>query len=538
MAQSMKMFSLLFRRQIRRQFNTASTYRYGKDKVVRVRFAPSPTGFMHLGSLRTAFYNYLFAKSNNGTFILRIEDTDQTRIVDGAIEKIIETLHWAKIYPDEGPSIGGSLGPYIQSQRRELYNKYVDVLLKKGAAYKCYCTKLRLDLIRKNAVKHGEIPRYDNKCRHLTEKEILAKTAERVPHVIRFKLQSEDHQPFTDLVFGHYDVDIANYEGDPVIMKSDGYPTYHFANVVDDHLMEITHVLRGQEWLVSTPKHLLMYKAFGWSPPQYAHLPLIMNSDGTKLSKRQGDIQISYFQDQGYSSDSLLKFLTLLGGGYTQTEDNTIEYDSMCGLIRKFSVEKMSSNPGHVDFEKLEQVNKVYLQRALQDDADLVTDQAIHILRKHLLSKDSGQNLDELLDRNYVKNILRWAVNDSRINKIKDLTGADWDFLWSTPTQTQIQKLGENSNINVCDFLQTFQKTVSQTTDFQEDMLKEVLSVLAKEKGIQKKSLMNILRVSLSGSKIGPPVVEMMSILGKETTLNRLQHAEQCIVDVKHINKI
>eukprot|EP00105_Crassostrea_gigas_P021150 XP_011440191.1 PREDICTED: probable glutamate--tRNA ligase, mitochondrial [Crassostrea gigas] len=534
MALSMKMFSLCFRRQIRRQFNTASSFKYDKD--VRVRFAPSPTGFMHLGSLRTAFYNYLFAKSKSGRFVVRIEDTDQTRIVDGAIEKILETLHWAKIHPDEGPLIGGNFGPYIQSQRTDLYNIYVNELLKKGAAYKCFCTKLRLNLIRKDAMKHGEIPKYDNKCRHLSETEIQEKIAAKTPYVIRFKLNTEDHEPFTDLVFGHYDVNIADYEGDPVIMKSDGYPTYHFANVVDDHLMEITHVLRGQEWQVSTPKHLLMYKAFGWSPPQYGHLPLIMNSDGTKLSKRQGDIQISFYQDKGYAPDAVLKYLTLIGGGYTQTVDNSIEYDSLEDLVTKFSVQNMSSHSGHIDIEKLEQVNKVYLQRALNDDPDLITEQAMKVLRKHLQSKYQDRNSGDLLDKQHVTDILCWAMKDSRICKITDLTEPEWEFLWKTPSNSQIQELCEKSSVDICKILQDCYNVVCQLQEFQEYSLKKALSVLAKEKGINMKLFMHILRVSLSGLQAGPPVVEMMSILGKEASLRRLKHAEHFINDVQCVD--
>ncbi|XP_062604514.1 probable glutamate--tRNA ligase, mitochondrial [Saccostrea cucullata] len=534
MALSMKIFSLRISRQIRRYFNTASTCDNGKS--VRVRFAPSPTGYMHLGSLRTALYNYLFAKSNGGVFVLRIEDTDQTRIVDGAIEKIIKTLQWAKLEPDEGPSIGGDYGPYIQSQRTELYTNCLDKLIKNGAAYRCYCTKFRLNLIRKDAIRRGEIPKYDNKCRHLTDREIQEKTDENVPYVVRFKLNSEDHEPFTDLVYGHYDVNIANYEGDPVIMKADGLPTYHFANVVDDHLMGITHVLRGQEWQISTPKHLLLYKAFGWSPPEFGHLPLIMNSDGTKLSKRQGDIQISYYQNKGYSPESLLKFLTLLGGGYTQTDDHSIEYDSMKDLIKKFSIENMSTHPGHVDNEKLEQVSKIYLKREMQDDPVQVTDQTMEILTKHLQAKYPSKFPSTELDKEYVAGILQWAVGESRINKITDLTEPQWDFLWNTPSQTQIQELRGNYDLDLCDILRDCYTAVNEMSDFQENTLKNSLSVIAKNRGIKVKLLMNIIRVSLSGLQVGPPVVEMMKILGRTVTLNRLKYAEECVNNLDHVD--
>ncbi|XP_048746328.2 probable glutamate--tRNA ligase, mitochondrial [Ostrea edulis] len=524
---TVKVLSMPIRRQIRRRFNTTSIF--GDNRSIRVRFAPSPTGYMHLGSLRTAFYNYLFAKSNGGTMILRIEDTDQTRLVDGAIEKIIETLHWANLEPDEGPLIGGDCGPYIQSQRTEFYNKYLDEVLQTGAAYKCYCSKFRLDLIRKDAIKRGETPKYDNRCRHLTEREVQEQTERNTPYVVRFKLKPEDHELFTDLVYGPYDVNIADNEGDPIIMKSDGLPTYHFANVVDDHMMGITHVLRGQEWQMSTPKHLLMYKAFGWSPPEFGHLPLIMNSDGTKLSKRQGDIQISYYQKKGYSPEALLKFMTLMGGGYTQTEDNSIRYDSMKDLIEKFSIKNMSTSAGHVDHEKLEQVNKIYLKRALQDNPDLVTDMTLNILRKHLQTIYSNEFANVHLDKEHVASILQWSLRENRINKVADLTEPEWDFLWNTPSTTQIQELCENSYLNVSALLQDCCTAVNQMSDFTESSLKKSLSVIAEERGIKLKVLLYNLRVSLSGLKVGPPVIEMMNILGRNTTLSRLKHAEQCI---------
>ncbi|VEN35935.1 unnamed protein product [Callosobruchus maculatus] len=290
--------------------------RYKSDSV-RVRFAPSPTGYLHLGGLRTALYNFLFAKKYNGKFILRIEDTDQTRIVKGATDQIIKDLEWAGIEVDEGPSMGGSHGPYRQAQRLEIYRNQVEVLLKNGSAYHCFCTDKRLQLLRKEAVRAQEIPKYDNKCRHLSSEDVMTRLKRGDPSCIRFKI-SDQEESFDDLVYGQISYNISLNEGDPVIVKSDGYPTYHFANIVDDHFMNVSHVLRGVEWQISTTKHLLLYRAFNWNPPKFAHLPLLMNADGTKLSKRQGDVKISYYRENGIFPLALLNFIVHSGGGFSK----------------------------------------------------------------------------------------------------------------------------------------------------------------------------------------------------------------------------
>ncbi|MPC24261.1 putative glutamate--tRNA ligase, mitochondrial [Portunus trituberculatus] len=282
---------------------------------VRVRFAPSPTGYLHLGGLRTALYNFLFAKANNGKFILRIEDTDQSRLVPQASERLEEMLVWAKIPPDESPEVGGPVGPYMQSQRLHLYQEYVKRLLENGTAYKCYCSNRRLNWLRNDAIRRNEVPKYDNRCRHLSQKQIEELEGKGTESCIRFKLDAVK-EPFKDVIYGSLANSAAEQEGDPVIMKADGFPTYHFANVVDDHLMGITHVLRGVEWQVSTPKHLQLYRAFGWNPPVIGHLPLILNRDGSKLSKRQGDVHIEHYRAQGYAAEAVLNFVTDIGGGF------------------------------------------------------------------------------------------------------------------------------------------------------------------------------------------------------------------------------
>lgn len=282
----------------RRSLSAASS----SSELVRVRFAPSPTGHLHLGGFRTALYNYLWAKSHGhdrGRFILRIEDTDQTRLVPGAAEKLERILEWTGLVPDESPLKGGDFGPYVQSQRLHLYSEAVERMLESGHAYRCFCTERRLELMKRESTRLRVNHKYDRRCLTLSESEIQEKLSQGIPHTVRLKIRPFP-ESFSDLIYGDVSFNVFELEGDPIILKSDGFPTYHLANVVDDHWMNITHVLRGVEWQISTPKHILLYEALGWNPPKFAHLPLIVNSDGTKMSKRQNDIQVEHYKDQGY----------------------------------------------------------------------------------------------------------------------------------------------------------------------------------------------------------------------------------------------
>ena len=265
---------------------------------IRVRFAPSPTGFVHLGSLRTALYNYLFARHHKGTFILRIEDTDQARYTEGAVENLLETLQWAGLDYDEGPAREGEFGPYYQSERRQIYNTHVEQLLTDGHAYRCFCSEERLQKLREEQVAKKETPKYDGLCRKLPPDQ-AAERAAHESHVIRLKIPEKGETKVQDLIRGEV-VFQNELIDDQVLLKSDGFPTYHLANVVDDHLMQISHVIRGEEWLLSMPKHILLYRYFGWEIPQFAHLPLLLNEDRSKLSKRQGDVAVEDYNKKGY----------------------------------------------------------------------------------------------------------------------------------------------------------------------------------------------------------------------------------------------
>jgi glutamyl-tRNA synthetase len=278
----------------------------------RVRFAPSPTGFLHVGGLRTALYNFLYARRNGGTFILRIEDTDRSRYVEGAVESLIGILRWAGLDFDEGPEKEGSVGPYLQSQRLEIYGSHVDQLLSSGSAYRCFCTPQRIEEIRRQREKLKMTPKYDRHCLALTKQEIAENLDRKLPFVVRMRIPDGTVIQFHDLIRGEVEI-AAEILDDQVLMKSDGYPTYHLANVVDDHLMRVSHVIRGEEWLPSTPKHVLLYSSFGWGLPIFAHLPLLLNPDRSKLSKRQGDVAVEEFKANGYLKEALINFVALLG---------------------------------------------------------------------------------------------------------------------------------------------------------------------------------------------------------------------------------
>ncbi len=304
----------------------------------RVRFAPSPTGYLHIGGLRTALYNYLFAKNQNGKIILRIEDTDRKRFVEGAIENLIDTLNWAGINFDEGPNIGGEFKPYLQSERLDIYKRLAEKLVFEDKAYYCFCTPERLEKLKEEQQKQ-KLPqtKYDKHCLHLSKSKIENNLNTKIPFVIRLNVHPDEKIIFNDVIRETVEFDTNNID-DQVLIKSDGYPTYHLANVVDDHLMEISHVIRGEEWLSSTPKHVILYEYFGWEKPVFAHLPLLLNPDKSKLSKRQGDVAVEDYREKGYLKEALINFVALLGWNYGDDK----EFYEMDELIKKFSLERVT----------------------------------------------------------------------------------------------------------------------------------------------------------------------------------------------------
>ncbi|CAG9771450.1 unnamed protein product [Ceutorhynchus assimilis] len=492
-----------------------SSLRYCSTGKVRVRFAPSPTGYLHLGGLRTALYNFIFAKKHKGAFILRIEDTDQTRKVEGATEALQTDLEWAGIEIHEGPNIGGPFGPYLQSERLSLYREHVNTLLNNRSAYHCFCTDRRLQLLKREAVKAQEIPKYDNKCRHLSQEDVQRRMNRGESSCIRFKI-SDKEESFHDLIYGDISYNISLNEGDPVIMKSDGYPTYHFANVVDDHLMEISHVLRGVEWQISTTKHLLLYRAFGWNPPQYGHLPLLMNPDGTKLSKRQGDIKISSYRENHIFPLALLNFIVNSGGGFEKDQERHLKPKcyTIQELSNQFNLSKINSHSGKLMADRLLEFNNLELKRQFENK-DLrihLIDETKTLARKYLANradKDSPPLSDEFIEK-----VLEWSLN--RISYLPDLFSSNFAFIWSLP---QTYSLVDENVANVLPSLKT---ELLHLEEVDKEKINVLLKEISKNHSVKYNVFMKSLRSILSDLKEGPSVAEMIEILGKEDTIKRL----------------
>ncbi|XP_005744621.1 nondiscriminating glutamyl-tRNA synthetase EARS2, mitochondrial [Pundamilia nyererei] len=482
---------------------------------VRVRFAPSPTGFLHLGGLRTALYNYIFAKKYGGVFILRLEDTDQSRLVPGAAESIEDMLEWAGIPPDESPRRGGLTGPYLQSQRLDLYNQTARQLVDSDHAYYCFCSSQRLELLKKEALRSGQTPRYDNRCRHLRADQVQEKLAQGASYVIRFRLE-EGVEPFQDLIFGWNRHEVAQVEGDPVVIKADGFPTYHLANIVDDHYMKVSHVLRGSEWLISTSKHLLMYRALGWQPPTFGHLPLLMNKDGSKLSKRQGDIFIETFKRDGVLPEALLDTTTNCGSGFnTNRMGRRIDE-----LISEFNPSKITTHSALLDLEKLPEFNRLHLQQRIEDEQQC--DLLIQDLREEIYQAFAEQIQDkDVLREDYIRRVLR--LRKGHISFLKELVSPTYSYLWVRPSfssQEVASLTGEAQHIASL----VLKLIEERSEELSVDRLGKDLKAVAKQaKATKYREVMKLLRLVLSGQQQGPSVAEMMVSLGSAEIIHRFQ---------------
>lgn len=486
---------------------------------VRVRFAPSPTGYIHLGGLRTALYNFMFAKSHKGKFVLRIEDTDQKRLVPGAAEQLERDLDWMGLTPDESPMKGGGFGPYSQSERLLIYQHFVQELETEGHAYPCFCTNKRLELVKKQAVREGNIPKYDNRCRHLPSAVIEEKKRQGIPYCIRFKLSPLDDCP-KDIIYGNVDCNAVLHEGDPVILKQDRFPTYHLANVVDDHLMEITHVMRGTEWLVSTPKHILLYKAFKWTPPKFAHLPLIMNPDGTKLSKRQDDIRLEYFRTKGFYPEAIAGLLCLVGGGFPAA-DIQQKLSSLSELSQKFQLESINTHSGRLDMLRLEHFNRLALIKQLNQaeiDEELVANLADIVRRsitKSILDED-------MLKKESLVKILQWATAEGRVYLLENLVQPDMKFLWTQPQNDLSIRIPSGQAKSVLNLVVDWLK---EQDSLNKSQAVARLREIAKESNLKLSEVMKLLRTSLTGLQEGPSIGEIVEILGPQICIRRLSNS-------------
>ncbi len=472
------------------------------ESEIRVRFAPSPTGYLHVGSLRTALYNYLYARKVKGKFILRIEDTDQTRYVEDAVENLIKTLHEVGLKYDEGPDIGGNYGPYFQSQRTKIYKKYADELIEKDAAYFCFCTPEDLDNMREEQIAKGEDTRYDGRCRKLLKEDIQKKLAENKPYVIRAKIPDEGEVVFFDIVREKVSIMWETVD-DQILIKSDGFPTYHLANVVDDHLMKITHVIRGEEWLSSVPKHLFLYNTFGWKPPKMCHLPLLLNPDKSKLSKRQGDVAVEDFLKKGYLPETLLNFVVLLGWHSKSDE----ELYSLEELEKEFSLKRINKSGSVFDIEKLNWMNGHYL-RELESGYIAIKARPFFI--------EAGFDISD--NEKYLKII---EVARNRISTLAEITEVATPFYVAIKYSEEDRQIidDENSQRLFSFWLENMQSLDVIT----EDNINRLLKQSTDELGIKGKDLYFPLRLALFGSVHGPELPTIMDILGKEKTLERFE---------------
>ena len=473
--------------------------------LVRVRFAPSPTGYPHLGNIRTALFSWLFARHHGGKFLLRIEDTDVARKVEGAVDVILDSLRWLGLDWDEGP--------YFQSQRLHYYHEIANKLIEDGFAYKCYCSRERLEIMRQEQMKQRQPPKYDGHCRHLTEQEKNQLEASGIAPVARFKMPLEGETTLHDLIRG--EVTFKNsILGDYVLLKSDGYPTYHLANIVDDHLMTISHVLRADEWLSSTPRHILLYQALNWSPPQFAHLPMILGPDKAKLSKRHGATNIIDYREQGYLPQAMINFMTLLGWSL----DDKTELLSREELIKYFSLERVSKTAAIFNKRKLEWMNGVYLRQLSPEE---FAHRAIPFL-----DRDLPASVKRPLSENYVCQIMPLLQERSKIlAEISQL--GDFFFL---------EEIGYDASLLLSDGLDARSATQAIEIALQKleaakawdvSSLESILRPLAAELELSTGKFFGLVRVATTGRTAAPPLFQTMIVLGKERCLKRLAIALQ-----------
>jgi len=490
---------------------------------VRVRFAPSPTGPLHIGGVRTALYNYLFAKKHGGTFILRIEDTDQTRFVEGAEEYIMESLKWSGVVVDEGINEGGEFGPYRQSDRKVIYREYADILINKGDAYYAFDSSEELETLRKEYEKAGNTFIYNagnreilNNSLSLKEPEWKAKLEKGEPYVIRYKMPLNEDIHFDDIIRGHIVVNTSTLD-DKVLFKSDGMPTYHLANIVDDHLMKISHVIRGEEWLPSLPLHIMLYRSFGWNPPQFAHLPLLLKPDGKgKLSKRDGDkmgfpvfpLYWPYgetakgYREDGYYPEAFINMLALLGWN-PGTEQ---EIFSMEELIDAFSIERVGKSGSRFDPEKAKWFNHQYLQK--RDNTQLALEFR-DFLRTH------GHHMD-IVDLEVLIGMVK-----ERVSFVKDIW-EQTDFFFKAPETYDAEVIKKRWKDDSAALLLELSAELEKIDDFSPSSTEPLIKEWIEKKGYNTGTIMNIFRLVIVGASRGPHMFDIISWIGKDETLKRI----------------
>ncbi len=478
----------------------------------RVRFAPSPTGYLHIGGLRTALYNYLFAKNQNGKIILRIEDTDRKRFVEGAVENLLKTLEWAGIEFDEGPEIGGESKPYFQSQRLDIYKKYAEELISKDMAYYCFCTPERLKTLREKQ-QEQKLPqaKYDKLCLNLSKQEIDNNLYSDVTKVVRLNVNPDQKIIFDDVIRGRVEFDSNNID-DQVLIKSDGFPTYHLANVVDDYLMGITHVIRGEEWLSSTPKHVLLYEYLGWEKPVFAHLPLLLNPDKSKLSKRQGDVAVEDYRDKDFLKEALINFVALLGWNPGDEQ----EFFTMEELINKFTLERVHKAGAVFNIEKLNWLNAEHLRSKPNEELLL-------ILKDELANSDYKA---KVLDDDYLLRVIE-AMKPRVSFVIEFITNCT--YFYAGPTVYDENVIKKRWKEDTPEQLKKLRDNIAQLDNPVKEDFENALTKTAEELNISKGKLIHPVRLALSGVGTGPGVYDFLYIIGKDKSIERIDRALKII---------
>ena len=471
--------------------------------MVRTRFAPSPTGYMHLGNLRSALYTYLYAKKHNGTFILRIEDTDQSRYVEGAVDVIYNTLRDIGMQWDEGPDVGGDYGPYVQSARKSMYLPYAEQLVKAGKAYYCFCTNEELDARREKASAQGEVWKYDKHCLHLSPEEVQKRIAVGEPYVIRQNVPLTGEASFDDVLYGHISVDCAELD-DMVLIKADGMPTYNFANVIDDHTMAISHVMRGNEYLSSTPKYNLLYEAFGWEKPVYIHMTPIMRDASHKLSKRDGDAYFEDYLKKGYLKEAIVNYVSLLGWN----PGDEREFFTLDELKQAFDVTGMSKSPAIFDVNKLTWMNAEYVRRLSPEE-----------FTRHALPYYAQAGVAQM-DKDILCRILQ--PRTEIFSQIPDVV----DFLAALPeydAELFTNKKSKTDSAVAAEVLDFVIPALTALPEWTEAALHETLLGMAESRGMKNGTLLWPVRISLAGKLVTPGgAIEIAALLGREESLRRL----------------
>ena len=477
---------------------------------IRVRYAPSPTGHPHIGNIRTALFNWLFARNNGGDFIVRVEDTDQERLVPGAVDSILEGLDWLNIDWDEGPRIGGPYGSYFQSERLELYDEAANRLISQGDAYRCYCTKERLDEVRKERQSQKFDTSYDQHCRGLGKSELESLQQTDLKPVVRFAMPSEGITMVDDLIRGK--VEWQNHLLDDfIILKSDGFPTYHLAVVVDDHCMDISHVLRAEEWLSSTPRHINLYRTLGFDPPKFGHLPMILGPDRSKLSKRHGATSILEYRDDGFLSDAVKNFMVLLGWSFDDhTEVMTNEF-----LVNNFELKRVGKPAAIFDIEKLQWMNGLYIRELT---ADQLVDNVMPFLERDL---DCGMLP---VSRDYLLTIV--PLIQERLKTLNDSADMISYFLEEYPKYDLDALCGKGGDRDITrDFLTLCSDLIMQLDDFTGTELERTLRGGCDNHGFAIRQAFGSLRVAITGRTATPPLFEIMEVMGRQRVIDRLQVA-------------